>query len=229
MYKFLTMIFLVLAISANTYAQSEPQNKPGELKPITSKKGELFFEENFDEISQTGKKWIIRQNTRWTVENGILKGLPSTKEYQKKLIESGKNNHLGLKPKIVLANKIKKYIISFKFMFDDTPEEKSFTFGHHISKIIFDKNIALIVARFASEDPRGKTNDLIIEPFKWYKLLAEVSDEHLTIQVRKPDGQVVSVKGHFPEYKKKSKRDPEFTGSTGGQLSLDDIKVWTVE
>ena len=223
--KKLSMLLSLLFWSNILTAQENSDNNSS-MQVLNLQKGEEVYSQDFNQLDKLSGQWIIRQDTVWTIENGILKGLPSPKEHQQKLIASGQKSKLGIKAKAVLNHKIKKYVTSFKFMFDDKPGEKHFTFGHNISNVFFNEKGTRLMSKSKTEAPRDQRQDLIIEPFKWYDLLAEVSEEHLTIQIRKPDGEIVKLNGHFPEYKKSKNLNLEFTGTTGGQVSVDDLKIW---
>ena len=214
-------LFLILQIFAVLFVYSE------DLKPINLEKGEVIYTESFDGVEKQSDKWVIRQHTVWSVENGVFKGLPSSKETQEKLIKSGHKSHLGLNPKIMLNHGSQSYIASFRFMFDDKKEgTRNFTFGHHISKILFTEDGATLRSKSKSEAPRAQLKNFKLEAFKWYEILVEVEKEHLSIQIKQPNGELVKLRGHFPEYKKSKKRNLELTGNIDGMVQVDDIKIW---
>ena len=62
----------------------------------------LIYEDSFDGDSLNLDFWEIRQSSTWKIEDGVLIGSESSKEFQAKKIAAGDKAHAGFKPVIWL-------------------------------------------------------------------------------------------------------------------------------
>ena len=210
---------LLLAVTALNVSAMETQ---------ILNKGKVLLQEDFsNNMEVTKPRWWIKQNTRWSVKNGELIGIPATAEYQAKKKKEGKG-HLGDIPRIGLGKMPKSYIMSFKFQMDDkgwNSRVPMFEFGHHISRIFFTREGAkLLTDNEKVQHMENKT--LIPKAFKWYEVLAEVGESDLFIQIKDEDGKVYKFYCHYPEFKDAENTSFQIAATVDGTAKMDDIKVW---
>ena len=191
-------------------------------------KGKIIFSEDFSKDLEIKKpRWRIKQNTRWSVKNGLLIGIPATSEYQAMKKKEGKG-HLGDIPRIGLGKMPKSYIMSFKFQMDDKGWNKRvpmFEFGHHVSRLFFTKEGAKLLTDDEKVQHMVDTK-LIPKAFKWYKVLAEVGQEDLFIQVKDESGTISKFYCHYPKFKEAANTSFQIATTIQGTLKMDDIKFW---
>jgi hypothetical protein len=191
-------------------------------------KGKALFSEDFSKSIEIKKPhWWVKQNTRWSVKNGQLLGIPATLVYQAKKKKEGKG-HLGDIPRIGLAKIPKSYIMTFKFQMDDKAWNKQvpmFEFGHHVSRIFFSKEGAKLLS-----DHEKVTNmedkNLIPAPFKWYEVLAEVGETDLFIQIKDENGKLSKFYCHYPKFKEAENTNFQIATTVQGTVKMDNFKVW---
>ena len=81
-------LVLLFALSTNLTAQA--------LEPLISRKGDLLFEDSFSG-SETKPEWQALHGTRWNIEKGAFRGIPSTKKFR-----ASRDNHTGTTPSMTL-------------------------------------------------------------------------------------------------------------------------------
>ena len=191
-------------------------------------KGKVILQEDFSKAFEVKKpKWLPKQKTRWSVKDGVLLGIPSTPEYQAKKKKEG-NGHTGNVPRIAVGKLPKSYIINFKFQIDDKKWTKllpMFEFGHHVSRIYFSKDGAKLLTNH-EKVTKMKDEELILQPFKWYEVLAEIGEENLHIQIKDEKGKIHKFYCHYPEYKEAENTAFQIATTVNGTVKMDDIKFW---
>ena len=191
-------------------------------------KGKVLFQEDFSKDMEVKKpRWWIKQNTRWSVKDGELIGIPATADYQAKKKKEGKG-HLGDIPRIGLGKMPKSYIMSFRFQMDDKGWNKRvpmFEFGHHISRIFFTKEGAKLLTDHEKVQ-HMEDKSLIPEAFKWYEVLAEVGVSDLFIQIKDENGKVYKFYCHYPKFKEAPNTSFQIATTIQGTLKMDDITFW---
>ena len=191
-------------------------------------KGKVLFQEDFSKnIQVKNPRWWIKQNTRWTVKEGELVGIPATADYQAKKKKEGKG-HLGDIPRIGLGKMPKSYIMSFKFQIDDKGWNKRvpmFEFGHHISRIFFTKEGAKLLSDYEKVQ-HMENKDFILQPFQWYEVLAEVGKASLNIQIKDKNGKISKFFCNYPKFKDAPNTSFQIASTIQGTLKMDDIVFW---
>ena len=99
---------------------------------------ELIYHEQFetDGPHTNTKYWVIRQQTQWNVENGVLTGAIAKEEYQKKMQAVG-DGHDGTRPVIFLKPVPKAFVIQMRVRYNETKKKgrnrgSLLDLGHHI-------------------------------------------------------------------------------------------------
>ena len=83
------------------------------LKPLMVIPGETVLQENFSNSGPVKKtNWQNRQATRWSIEDGVLRGRPSSEEYQ-----ASRTDHYGYEPRVSVPVTPPEFVIGFSFRF----------------------------------------------------------------------------------------------------------------
>jgi hypothetical protein len=107
-----------------------------DYKPELFSKTKPVYADSFDG-GMRKDFWEVRQETTWTIENGVLSGKPASVAYQEKKKASGDAAHAGLRPVIWLKQIPENFICTFRVRFDGQAYQKGFPLidiGHHISQ-----------------------------------------------------------------------------------------------
>ena len=81
-----------LIVSGSVHAES-PAN---DLQPLMAVADQVVLQDDFSTPGPVNKKqWGTKQGTQWIVEEGVLRGKPSTPEYQ-----ASRKDHFGYEPRI---------------------------------------------------------------------------------------------------------------------------------
>ena len=81
----------------------------GDLEPLMSQPDKVVLREDFSKSKKLDKAvWRARQGTRWAMEDGVLRGRPSSPEYQAR-----KADHKGLEPRLSIPAAPQEFIIEF--------------------------------------------------------------------------------------------------------------------
>ena len=199
----------------------------GNLEPTFLKPGKMIYTDDFEnDVKLDNSRWQIRQKTRWRIEDGVLKGIPSTPEYQKMKKATG-NGHTGSVPRINMENVPKDYILSYRFMLEGGTSSKLVPlveFGHHVSRVYFSDDGPRFLA-----DHEKLTLDQIdgqkIEDGTWYHVLVEVSGDTLVVQIE----GLGTLKAKHEFLGKTERPGIGFTGKTNGNIYLDDMRLIAVK
>lgn len=195
---------------------------PPNLKPLMAVPDKIVLEEDFSKAKPLVKGvWQARQGTRWAIEEGVLRGRPSTPEYQ-----ASRKDHKGTEARISLPACPQEYIIRFSARFlegEPTTVVPFVEFGHHCVRIAWAGGGARMLADSESvlvnETPKFK-----VEPGKWMHGLAEMKGDELVVQFA--DGPTLYAK--HPRFAAE-KDGFGLAGTKGGTVELDDVTVWSVK
>jgi hypothetical protein len=209
---------ILIVFCAMARANASPPN----LKPLMAVPDKVVAEEDFSRTKPLSKDvWQARQGTRWAIEDGVLRGLPSPPEYQ-----AAKKDHKGTEARISLPACPQEYVIRFSVRFlggEPTAIIPFVEFGHHCVRVAWAGGGAKVLADSESvvvnEAPKFK-----VEPGKWMHGLAEMKGDELVIQFA--DGPTLYAKH---ERFAAEKDGFGLAGTKGGTVELDDVTVWSVK
>lgn len=195
---------------------------PPNLKPLMAVPDKAVVEDDFSKAKPLAKDtWQIRQGTQWAIEDGVLRGRPSTPEYQ-----ASKKDHKGTEARVSLPACPQEYIIRFSVRFIDgepTTVVPFVEFGHHCVRVAWAGGGARVLADSESllvnEAPKFK-----VESGKWIHGLAEMKGDELVVQFA--DGPTLYAK--HPRFAAE-KDGFGLAGTKGGTVELDDVTVWSVK
>ena len=211
----LSLGLLALALTPVLHAGA-PVYKP-ELFTTTR----LVYEDSFDGSLNTDF-WEIRQNTTWTIKDGILSGSPSLKEFQDKKKASDDPSHAGLKPVIWLKKVPENFVCTMRVRYDAKAYQKGFPLldlGHHIHTLSFSEKATTLaikknVETLAVESPLFTLN-------QWHDVAIELKTGTLILTI---DG-----KKHVFESKSidmTGQAQIDFKAVDFGGCQIDDVKLW---
>ena len=98
------------------------------VKTSIAQRGKLLFSANFDK-SEIPSQWKGLHGTQWSINQGSLKGIPSTKEYQ-----ASRTKHSGGTPSSKLHVTAKNCIAQMSFKLSDDLAGAHFGFNHGTTK-----------------------------------------------------------------------------------------------
>ena len=85
----------------------------GTLQPLMVIPNKSVLQETFSKSGPVKKtNWQNRQGTRWSVEDGVLRGRPSSEEYQ-----SSRTHHFGYEPRVSVPVTPPEFLAGFSFRF----------------------------------------------------------------------------------------------------------------
>lgn len=210
------LLLLPLLLSTGTvYSKSD-------LKPQMVQFDKLILNEDFSHTRKLEKEnWSQRQHTQWAIEDGVLRGTPSTAEFQ-----ASQNHHQGLEPRLSIPSCPDEFAIEFSVRFiggASTSICPFIEFGHHKARIHWSDQGARLMAKGESIQ-LDRWGAFKMESGKWYHALAEIKGDEFLIQF-----------SHGPVlYGKHASMDSEkdgfgVAGTREGQVELDNIKVWSIK
>lgn len=192
-----------------------------EYRPELFKGTKLVYEETFDGSLNTDF-WEVRQNTTWSIKEGVLSGSPSSKEFQEKKKASGDASHAGLKPVIWLKQVPENFVCTLRVRYDAKAYQKGFPLldlGHHIHTITFGEKATTLTIKKNVETlpvPRplfslNQWHDVAIELKKGAILLKIDGKKHLF------QSENIDMTGQ---------RQIDFKAVDFGTCQIDHIKLW---
>ena len=192
------------------------------LEPQLVQLDKLILDENFSKSGPLDKdNWHARQHTQWAVEAGVLRGKPSTAEFQ-----ASQDHHQGFEPRLSIPSCPDEFAIEFSLRFlggEGTPICPFIEFGHHKARIRWSDDGAQLTANGESVQ-LDHNNSFKLESGTWYHALAEIKGDEFLI--RFSHGPVLY--GNHPSMHVE-KDGFGVAGFRGGQVELDNIKVWSVK
>jgi len=184
------------------------------LKPV--------YSDDFSAGTINTEFWEVRQNTTWTVKDGVLHGSESSKEFQEKKKASDDPSHAGLKPVIWLKKVPENFVCSMRVRYDAKAYQKGFPLfdlGHHIHTLSFaEKATTLTIKKDVQKLPVEKP---LFSLNEWHDVVIELKKGTLLLQI---DGVKhvfesanIDMTGH---------EQIDFKAVDFGTCQIDHIKVW---
>jgi hypothetical protein len=198
----------------------------GELKPLLAQPDQIVLRDDFTKAAPIDKKqWVARQGTQWAIADGVLRGTPSTPDYQ-----ASHKDHKGYEPRISSPVTPTEFIAQFSVRFSggsETAIVPFIEFGHHICRLRLSKSGAELLADHESIRV-AESKDLRFEFGKWYHALAEMKGGEFVIQF---DGgpTLYAKQTVFAESPASGGNGLGIAGPQGGTAELDDVTIWSVK
>jgi hypothetical protein len=217
----LSLASTILFFVCHAHAES-----PHSLKPLLAVPDQVVLENDFSDASQLRKDhWRPNMGTRWAVVDGVLRGMPSTAEYQ-----ASKPDHQGFEPRILVPVTPTQCIARFSVRFSEGAETAIVPFieiGHHVARVKFTNDSVFLLADHDSLKV-AETRELKYEPGRWYHVLAELKGDEFVIQFA--DGPTLYAKD--PSYALPPPSGAPglgIAGPKGGVAEIDNVTIWSIK
>lgn len=197
-----------------------------DLKPLLAQPDQAVLQDDFSKPGALNKQhWGARQGTQWAVEDGVLRGRPSTPEFQAK-----KKDHFGYEPRISAPVTPPQFIAQFSVRFSggsETAIVPFLEFGHHVCRLRLSKDGAELLVDGESLKV-AESKELKYEPGRWYHVLAEMKGEEFVIQFA--DGPVLYAKHTgFSKPPEKGGNGVGIAGPKDGMVEVDHVTLWSIK
>lgn len=219
----LSIVFLSLVIPCVTAVLAEDL---AELKPLMTVPDQVVLQDDFSQPGPFNKKhWGARQGTQWKVEEGVLRGRPSTPEYQAK-----KKDHFGYEPRISAPITPSPFMAKFSVRFTGGSETNIVPFvefGHHVCRLRLSADGLELLAD--GETVRvAQVKEFKPEPGKWLHFLVEMKGDEVVIQIA--GGPTLHARHEcFAKAVASGGNGLGFAGPKGGMVEIDDVTLSTVK
>jgi hypothetical protein len=213
------LILSILSISASL-------SQAADLKPLLAQPDQVVMQDDFSKPGPFNRQhWGARQGTQWIVEDGVLRGRPSTPEFQAK-----KKDHFGYEPRISAPVTPPQFIAQFSVRFtggSETAIVPFMEFGHHVCRVRLTKDGAEVLADGEALKV-AESKELKFEPGKWYHALAEMKGDEFVIQFA--DGPTLYAKhAGFSKPAEKGGSGLGIAGPKDGMAEIDNVTFWSIK
>jgi len=196
------------------------------LQPIMCAPDQAVIQDDFSKAGPIDKKqWEPRQGAQWKIEDGVLRGWPSTPEHQASV-----PSHKGLEPRIAAPTTPKEFIAKFSIRFvggTETDVSPFVEFGHHVCRLRLSSTGAELVTG-ADTTPVAEAKDFHFEPGKWYHMLAELQGQDFVIQIA--DGPTIYARNeNFAKPPPAGAAGFGVAGTRGGTVEIDDVTISSIK
>ncbi len=196
------------------------------LQPLLAVPDKVVLKDDFAKAGPVNKEhWGTRQGTRWAIEDGVLRGRPSSPEFQAK-----KKDHFGYEPRISAAVTPPQFIAEFSVRFSGgavTAIVPFFEFGHHVCRIRFSKSGTEVLAD--GEAMRvAEAKDFKYEAGKWYHVLAEMRGDEVVVQFAGGPTFYAKHEG-FAKAAASGGNGLGVAGPKDGLVEIDNVTFWSVK
>ena len=214
----ITLVALALAAAPLPLAAAGSTS----LEPLLAVPDKVVLQEDFSTPKPLERaKFTARQGTRWTIADGVLRGIPSSAEFQAK-----KKDHFGYEPRLSIPACPQEFVIAFDVRFvggKPTAIVPFVEFGHHIARVAWAGGGAKLVVDYESTQVDAAPG-FKIEDGKWYRALGEIKGEEIVIQFAGGPtlhGRHAALTGKNDGF--------GVAGLKGGTVELDNVTVWSVK
>jgi hypothetical protein len=215
--------FLSLFVALITVALPSHLRAGGaDYEPELFKSVKLVYEDNFDGGTLNKEFWEVRQGTTWEIKDGVLKGSPSSKEFQDKKIAAGDRAHAGFKPVIWFKKVPENFVCAMRVRYDGNAYQRGFPLldlGHHIHTLTFSEKATTLTIRKnvetkAVEQPLFALN-------QWHDVIIELKKGTILLSI---DGKMhrfesgnIDMTGHA---------QIDFKALNDGTCQIDSMRLW---
>lgn len=211
------LFLFALALPLNPASRAEDIAYQPELFQNTK----LVYADTFDGALNAGF-WEIRQNSTWTIKDGVLTGSPAAKEYQAKMIAKGDKAHAGLKPVIWLKQVPENFVCTMRLRYNAEGFQVKFPLldlGHHIHTLVFSEKATTLTIKkdaetLAVEEPLLPLN-------RWVEVAIELKKGILLFSIDGKRHRFESARIDMT-----GQQQIDFKGIDFGSCQIDDLKLW---
>jgi hypothetical protein len=217
----LPFLLSLVVLSATAETPAPP------LKPLMLVPDKLVLKDDFEKAHPLNKaEWQARQGTQWAIEEGVLRGRPSSEEFQ----TAKAGDHAGLEPRIAAPITPKECVARFAVKFsggEETNLVPLVEFGHHVCRLRFSAEITELLA--AHDSVRvNETKGFDYKPDTWYQMLWELRGDEVVIQIA--GGPTLYAK--HPSYAEAPGTGAAglgIAGPRGGTVEVDDVLIYSIK
>ncbi len=192
-----------------------------EYLPELFKSTKLVYQDGFD-APLNKDFWEVRQNTTWKIEDGVLTGSQSPKEFQEAKKVKGDKGHEGFKPVIWLKQVPDSFVCTMRVRYNAKAYQKGFPLldlGHHTHTILFDEKkttltIKKTVETLPVEAPLFSLNE-------WHDVAIELKRGTILLKI---DGKKHLFQSSNIDMAGQHQID--FKGIDFGTCQIDNVKLW---
>ena len=216
-------LLLAIPLTVSSALAADPKTA---LRPLLAQPDQIVMTDDFSKPGPFNKEhWGARQGTQWAVVDGVLRGTPSTPEYQ-----ATKKDHKGYEPRISAPVTPTQFIAQFSVRFEggsETAIVPFVEFGHHVCRLRLTKDGAELLADH--EGTRvAESKDLKFTPGKWHHVLAEMKGGEFVIQFA--NGPTLYAKHDcFAKPAPSGGAGLGLAGPKGGTAELDNVTIWSIK
>jgi len=218
---------LMIPTSAAVADDPASDSNPGlPLKPIMAVPAEIVLNSDFSKPAPLAKdRWNKRQGTRWSIEDGVLRGRPSSEEFQ-----AARTHHRGLEARLSVPITPRQCVARFSVRFQQGAETAIVPFvefGHHVCRLKFSQQGLSLLAD--SETVRlAEAKDFRFQPGRWYHCLAELKNDEFVVQFA--NGPTLYAKHTcFAEPVSSGGRGLGVAGPRNGLVEIDNLTLWRIQ
>ena len=197
----------------------------GTLQPLMVIPEKSVLQETFSKSGPVNKTiWQSRQGTRWSIEQDVLRGRPSSKEYQ-----ASRTHHYGYEPRVSVPVTPAEFLAGFSFRFvggEESDIVPFVEFGHHVCRVKFSSEGTFILVDHETLKV-AESGDFKYVPGKWYHALAELKGDEFVIQF--VDGPTWYVKHEcLAKANSSGGNGLGLAGPKDGTVELDNVSIWKI-
>jgi len=192
------------------------------LVPLLTIPDQVIFQPDFSVSGAPDKSnFGAKQGTRWIRTNGVLRGLPSTAEYQ-----ASHKDHKGTEARLALLKCPASYAIGFSFRFEGgafTGATPMIELGHHVTRVQWTTNGVRLLADHDGLQVAQDTS-FKLKTNEWVRALAEVRGDAVLFQFEGGPtlyASHASIAGDNHAF--------GIAGFKGGAVELKDLTIWSVK
>ncbi|NJM55336.1 MAG: hypothetical protein HC841_04975 [Verrucomicrobiae bacterium] len=201
-----------------------------EFSPLLGQKGRLLFADDFD-APAAKPEWQALHGTRWSVEKGVFRGIPSTREFQ-----AQRSDHTGSTPSMTLVTPMRDGIVQMSFKLSGKLHAAHFGFNEgtttetsgHVCRVTISTRDGVALVKDRNSQVEGDADEtLATDPWKpelehWHVLVMEVRGDQFTAQIAGGP----TLRGRHPRLAvPKGWLNLKSRGGEGA-LSYDNVRIW---
>lgn len=184
-------------------------------------KTRLVYSDDFDG-SLNEDFWEIRQNSTWAIQDGVLTGSQSSKEFQAKMIAKGDRAHAGFKPVIWLKQVPENFVCTMRVRYNAEAYHPRFPLidlGHHVHTFVFGESQTTL---FIKKDAEKITVEKPLFPLnEWVDVKIELRKGTILLTMNGKSHRFESA--HIDMA---GQAQIDFKGVDLGTCQIDSIRVW---
>lgn len=220
---------LLTASSVMSSATLSRNVQAGEYKPELFNAMKIVYADEFEKDGphKNTKQWEIRQNTQWSVRDGVLTGEIATEEYQKKMQAIG-DGHDGTRPVIWIKPVPKAFVVQMRVRYNETSKKgrnrgSLLDLGHHVNSFIFGEEQTKLTLQ---KKKKIFIKDKFFPLNQWNEVTIEIKEGVILIQVN--DRKEI-IRNSLVTLKTDNENDVQqidFKGQDFGSVQIDWVRLY---